>query len=76
LPAVIVTSSSEELDDVEPDDPVGQASPPQDPGNLPSPAPPDFLGIVPGEIPDELLELEATVSTSLPVAESPTTYTP
>ena len=76
LPAVIVTSSSEELDDVEPDDPVGQASPPEDPGKLPSPAPLDFLGIVPGEIPDELLELEAAVSTSLQVAESPTTYTP
>jgi len=56
---------------VEPDDPVGK-----DLVNLPSTARPDFLGIAPGEVPEELLGLEATASTSLPVVQSPVTYTP
>jgi len=56
---------------VKPDDPVGK-----DLVNLPSPARPDFLGIAPGEVPEELLGLEATASTSLPVVQSLVTYTP
>lgn len=72
LPAVIVSSSSEGPDDVEPDDPVGQSPPP----HLPSPVPQDFLGIASGEVPEELLDSEATASASLPVVQSPSALTP